>query len=432
MTRVAVLTAIADPRREADVVAALAAHEPVQVSRRCVDVADLLAAAAAGIGTVAVVSADLRRLDREVLTRLAACGVAVVALVPDGDEAAERRVRQLGVGHVVTGSATAADVAGAVVAATAQPVHAPEFAYAGGWAPAPDLPGPRPPGDAAADDSVGRVVAVWGPTGAPGRSTVAVTVAAELAALGLPCLLVDADVYGGAIAQLLGLLDESPGLAAACRLANNGTLDLIGLSELAVQVAPRLRVLTGVTRADRWTELRPSALEVVLDLARRLDTMVVVDCGFSLEHDEELSFDTMAPRRNGATLTALAAADVVLAVAGADPVGLQRFVRARGDLAELLPGLDVRTVVNRTRDSAVGGGPAVREISAALQRFAGITDARFVPLDVAGCDAAVSLGRTLTEAAPRSPARLALRTLAAELAGQPVYARRSRRRARRS
>jgi len=39
------------------------------------------------------------------------------------------------------------------------------------------------------------------------------------------------------------------------------------------------------------------------------ETFTVVDCGFSLEQDEELSFDTAAPRRNGATLATLLAAD---------------------------------------------------------------------------------------------------------------------------
>ena len=63
----------------------------------------------------------------------------------------------------------------------------------------------------------GRIVAVWGPTGAPGRTTVAITLADELARLGCGSLLVDGDVYGGVIAAVLGLLDESPGLAAACR-----------------------------------------------------------------------------------------------------------------------------------------------------------------------------------------------------------------------
>ena len=42
----------------------------------------------------------------------------------------------------------------------------------------------------------GTVVAVWGPTGAPGRTTVAITLADELARLGHETLLVDADVYG--------------------------------------------------------------------------------------------------------------------------------------------------------------------------------------------------------------------------------------------
>ena len=62
-------------------------------------------------------------------------------------------------------------------------------------------------------------MAVWGPTGAPGRTTVAVGLADEAARLGISTLLVDADVYGGVVAQVLGLLDESPGLAGAARLA---------------------------------------------------------------------------------------------------------------------------------------------------------------------------------------------------------------------
>ena len=68
----------------------------------------------------------------------------------------------------------------------------------------------------------GMVIAVWGPTGAPGRTTVAVTLAVEAALLGVETLLVDADTYGGSVAQALGLLDEAPGLAAAARAANSG------------------------------------------------------------------------------------------------------------------------------------------------------------------------------------------------------------------
>ena len=73
----------------------------------------------------------------------------------------------------------------------------------------------------------GTVIAVWGPTGAPGRSTVAMGIADEAAVAGNTVLLIDADVYGGVLAAAFGLLDESPSRAgrSACRMASNGRLD---------------------------------------------------------------------------------------------------------------------------------------------------------------------------------------------------------------
>ncbi len=74
------------------------------------------------------------------------------------------------------------------------------------------------------------MIAVWGPVGAPGRTMLATNLAVETAAAGIPTLLVDADVYGGVLASAFGLLDESPGLAGACRQAANGRLDLAELT----------------------------------------------------------------------------------------------------------------------------------------------------------------------------------------------------------
>jgi len=421
---VPVLTALTDPRWEADIVASLARDDGVRVVRRCVDLADLLAAAAAGLARAVLLSADLRRLDRDALTRLAVAGVAVVGLVVPGDEAAERRLRQLGVPHVLPADAPAEEVSAALVAAVgAADLVGHDYADPRAVLPAP---GDGPPEIDTPLNGTGRVIAVWGPTGAPGRTSVAIGVASELAALGHSTLLIDADVYGGVVAQLLGLLDEAPGIAAACRLANNGSLDLPALAELAVRVRPGLRVLTGIARAERWPELRPSALEVVLGLARNLAAYVVIDCGFGLERDEELSYDTVAPRRNGATLAALDAADTVVAVAAGDPVGLQRYVRALAELADVLPGRTPVTVVNRVRAAVVGGGEPQVEISAALARYAGVADVRFVPLDVDAYDAATASGRTLVEAAPTSPARLALQAVAAGLSGTTLARRRRR------
>lgn len=424
-----VLTAVTGPWEAALVTGLEQAGGEVSVVRRCVDLPDLLAAAVTGQARAVVVSAGLRQLDGTALTRLAGSGLAVVALVEPGDRAAERRLRQLGVDEVLPADCSAAEVAAAVARAVATDAGRRRAELAAARPvlrladPADALPGRaeldraelagRAPDESAG--RTGRLVAVWGPTGAPGRTTVAVTVAAELAALGQSSLLVDADTYGASVAQALGLLDEAPGLAAAARAADHGTLDRDLLARSAPVLTPGLRVLTGVSRPQRWPELRPAALARVFATARQISSWTVVDCGFGLELDEELSHDTAAPRRNGATVAVVQQADTVLAVGSADPVGLQRLVRGLAELADLIPGRPV-VVVNRLRSSAVGGS-ARRRVRDALARYAGVEDLVLVPDDRPALDAALLAGRTLTESAAGSPARIALAGLAASLAG---------------
>ncbi|MDQ1617510.1 MAG: hypothetical protein QOE19_79 [Actinomycetota bacterium] len=431
---VRVLAAVSGARWEASLVAALeGGASGITVVRRCVDLADLLAAAAAGTARAALLSAELRRLDRDALSRLAVARVAVVGLFTPGDEVAQTRLRQLGVAHVLRADAAPGEIAAAVaqaVAAGLEPAGAASAVDYGDPAAALlDLDDPSSDtwtADApTAGDGTGRLIAVWGPTGAPGRTTVAVGLAGELAASGVPTLLADADVYGGVVGQVLGFLDEAPGLAAAARLANLGQLDLAALARVAPTAAPRLRVLTGISRADRWTELRPAALEAVWSLARGLAQVTVVDCGFCLEQDEELSFDTAAPRRNGATLATLAAADTVLAVGAADPVGVQRLVRGLGELGDVLPATAPQVVLNKVRRSVVGADPEA-QLAGALERYAGVRDVVFLPYDREPLDAAVQQARLLTELAPDAPVRLALAGLAATLQGRPVPRRRPR------
>lgn len=431
---VPVLLAVPGAAWEGGLVAAL--ERPgggVRVVRRCMDLADLLASAATGTARAALLSADLRRLDRDVLARLAGSGVVPIGLVPSGDEVAVARLRGLGMRHVLP-----VDPAETIAAAVAAAVHrasvsgpVPVSGYADPAAALPDQVDP-PSGDDHEGSGGGRLVAVWGPTGAPGRTTVAVTLAAETARAGVPVLLADADVYGGSVAQVLGLLDEAPGLAGAARLANSGTLDLPALSGLAPLVAARLSVLPGIIRPDRWPELRPAALEQVWSLARELAPLTVVDCGFNLERDEEISFDVAAPRRNGATLATLERADAVVAVGAADPVGLQRLVRGLADLRDVVPGVKVHLVINKVRRGAVGDEPERQLLAAAHRHLAGadVEDVVLVPYDRDGLDRALLLGRTLPEAVPGSPVRSALAPLAARLLGRDRLG--SRRRARRS
>ncbi|HEU0181921.1 MAG TPA: regulator [Agromyces mariniharenae] len=356
--------------------------------RDLVESLDVLAPEVVLVGAARVsLSADL----------LAACderGIRLVALAANDAERAH--AAQLGLHEVLDRSAAWRDI---------------EALVTGG------VPVPSRLGEARrAPRRTGEVVAVWGPAGAPGRTTIAVNLAAEIAAAGHSVALVDADPYGGTVAPSLGLLDEAPGFASACRLAGGDALDRSELERIAQRYsAPRgsFDVFTGLVGPSRWPELAHDRVTAALQAIAGRSEFVVVDTGFSLERDEELTSDQFAPRRNAATFAALAAADRVAAVGLADPVGLSRLLRGHGDLVEVVEPDRIDVIVNRVRSAALGID-AHAQVRQTLRRFAGIGDATLLPHDGRATDAAILTARTLRDAAPRSPLRTALRGYALE------------------
>jgi len=201
---VPVLTAVTGARWESDLVTSLE-HSPISLSvvRRCVDLPDLLAAAHSGQAKAVVLSADLRRLDRDAVTRLRATGVAVIGVVTPGDHPAIERLNSLGVHQVVPADASP-DVLAAAVEAAIDATNDPstgtraDFVIADPSASVPALPVRDELADPAPlDVGTGSLIAVWGPTGAPGRTSLAINLASEISGLGMRTMLADADVYGG-------------------------------------------------------------------------------------------------------------------------------------------------------------------------------------------------------------------------------------------
>jgi len=355
---------------------------------------------------VALVSAGRATLSAAVVRACDEHGVRVIALaVTDQDR---RNAAGLGLLDVIDATADWAGIEAVIEAGVVIPLRVTERA------------------SSLAAPARGAVIAVWGPSGAPGRTTLAINVAAEIAAAGHTVALVDVDSYGGGVAPALGMLDESPGFAAACRLAGTGSLTRPELERIAQRyTSPRgaFWVLTGIGRPSRWPELSGERVSKTIEVVRNWVDYVVLDTGFSLESDEEISSDLFAPRRNAATLTALRSADHVVACGLADPVGLARFLRSWAELAEAVSTDRVSVVMNRVRPSAVGID-ANRQVIAALRRFGGIHAPFLVPHDQAGADAAVLTGRTLRDAAPKSPARTGiLRLVQREILPEPVAAR---------
>ena len=83
---------------------------------------------------------------------------------------------------------------------------------------------------------------MWGPHGAPGRSTVVASLAHGLAASG-GAILVDADVEAPSLVQLLGMPEDSSALAGAARLATHGRLDAESFQRVLAPVGEGLSLL---------------------------------------------------------------------------------------------------------------------------------------------------------------------------------------------
>lgn len=394
---------------DADVFGALNAHPGIVVLRRCVDLDDLLAAASTGQAEVAVVGADLPGLDARAVADLGAHGLRVVALSPD-PATARPAAERIGISSL-SGTQRLDDVVEAILAPPSGP------------AAPPTLPGPAAVGDEGprAGQPAGRVVAVWGPGGAPGRTTIASALAAELARRELTTVLVDADPHGGCVAQQLGILEEVSGLLAAARLVAGGRLDE-RVDTVQRRLSDRLRVVTGLPRADRWVELRPGTVEGLVD-ALRAHAQVVLDTGFSLEQDPAGDMGSR-PARNGATLEALAVADEVVVVGAADPVGLARLARGLTELGETVPGTVPHVVVNRMRPTL---GWRERDVTAMLAGFGRAATVSFLPEDQPAVDRALVAGRSLVESGDSALSR-AVAGLLDVLAGPPAPAQALKRR----
>lgn len=277
---------------------------------------------------------------------------------------------------------------------------------------------PVEPAEAVAGAPRGRVLAVWGPGGAPGRTTLAVELACELARDGRRVGLVDADAHAPSLALATGLADEGPGFAAACRQAERGTLTVAELARISAPLGD-VEVLTGLNRPGRWPELSHARVTAALEVCRDWVDDTVVDVAAPLERDEEIVSDLDGPRRNAATLAALGSADLVVAVVAADPVGVSRFVRDHPQLRAVVGATPVRVVVNKTRGRPLGID-ARGQVRRTLERFAGIEDVWFVPWDGKAVDAALLSARPVAHVSPRSALTGALRRFVGEAVVPPV------------
>ncbi len=258
---------------------------------------------------------------------------------------------------------------------------------------------------------LGKIIAVWGASGSPGKTTIAVGMANELAEAGKTVTLIDLDLEASSTGVLLGLGDSPGGIAAAARLAGHSRFDSEQLHRLATPVSSgkhSFQLLGGLVAAERWAEIAPDRAEEVILVAAENSEFVVIDLGSSLEanlRDVSTGLD-----RNKVTKQTLTMADQIITVCLADPVGISRYLRAIDQLVELRPGGQIFCVVNRLRASVLGSS-AKQQVAETLGRMAQITVDCFIPDDPAAADFAMRQAVPISHAKRTSLARMAIGVL---------------------
>ena len=323
----ACLLAAPDLAIEPGLVAA-AAGRGLDIRRRPLDAADLLAVASLEPGLSVVLSAGLPRLSHEILAR---CGQGrrVIGLAQTTDDAAQ--LSRLGVSTVVLCTTVEQTLGELCSALDGQNEPQLRTAHAGVWATGawdvaaaqPSVAQPSAARRPSAPRPPGRVIAVWGPAGAPGRTTTALLIAQLLARTGGRICMVDADTSASSLMELLGIAEHASSLVVCCRLAERGGLPASRLTEIAHVIDGGMQVLGGVGQPESWADLRPAALSRVLQTSREACDFTVVDIGAGLEPGR----DVLSSERFGAARAVLAEADATVAVARASALGLTRLLQ---------------------------------------------------------------------------------------------------------
>ena len=255
-----------------------------------------------------------------------------------------------------------------------------------------------------------KAICVWGTHGAPGRTTIAINLACELALKGARVLLIDLDSQSPSIADCFGLLDEKPGVSAAFRLVGQGRLDLAQIERLSTSydvAGGRLSVMTGLRAANRWPELTREKTQTLIAIAKQHFDFVVMDVAADLETGIRQIGGVVD--RNCTSRTALEVADQAIAVFSADPIGVRRLVDSFQNLSELF--VKPILVANRLRGSSLGAS-ARQQIEDAVMQLCRLEVAAFISLDIDSCDKAIMQSVPLAMMKRTSKARQAIAQLA--------------------
>lgn len=233
----------------------------------------------------------------------------------------------------------------------------------------------------------GGSICIWGPSGSPGKSTLALNVACEVASGGKRVLLIDLDSYSASLGAMIGISEPGPGVSAAARLVGQGRLDAEQFLRLTVQYQVGkgiMSILTGLGSELRWPELTGERVRGIISCASQSYDFVILDVASPLEGG--LKHVGGVVDRNVSTRTALEVCAQSIVVFNADQIGVKRLCESF-EQVNLLAKNPI-LVANRFRTTALGSG-AKQQIMEAVLEICQAEVNWFIPEDRTSCDRAV-------------------------------------------
>jgi MinD-like ATPase involved in chromosome partitioning or flagellar assembly len=323
MRALRVVTLSGEPQLEPALAVRIGSHPAVELVMRCLDRVELLGAIRA-LELDAIVSVGAPTwLDPQTMQEASETGVRIVGV--SDDPGAVRELTSRG----ITVLDSERDVDAIVTACRAHSFT-------------PTIKSEAPP-------RRGRLISVWGPKGAPGRTMIAIRLALQLSRGTPDTLLIDADPYGGDVLQAFGIVEELPTVVWAANAAAKHGFDAQTLASDLRRAAPGGPVvIPGLPRAELWAEVSDFGWRRLLSAAQSSFAFTICDIGFCLESDPS-PYPGAGEGRNRMARAAATAADHVVAVVRGDALGIKSFLWAFESLKQICSEERVIVVLNRAR-----------------------------------------------------------------------------------
>ena len=135
----------------------------------------------------------------------------------------------------------------------------------------------------------GRIISVYNPIGGMGTTTVAVNLAATIAANGGKVALVDLNLYSGDVSSFL---DVNPAYTLSSVTSNVARLDASFLMSVMTKHASGVYVLTEPLEVDEALDITPEQIVRVLALLKGVFSHIVIDTGGSIAGCNQTVFES--------------------------------------------------------------------------------------------------------------------------------------------